>query len=138
MQSRARLPRSRRAILATACALLVAGSAGGAVAAGGLVLGGGDDGSGSGLGTARPARVWLGGDSSTVYFKLRWRNWGSANAFAQGRGYATPPYAHSVAARLTASRVRTCHGRRAYTRLLPSKLDDGRWRPYRSPVSICR
>lgn len=66
-----------------------------------------EDGS-QGLGEEHPRRIWLGGDSSTTFFRVRWTNWGRATARATARGYLRPPYAKSVAVRIVASRPRHC------------------------------
>lgn len=73
------------------------------------LLGSSRDADGSdGLGEEHPGRIWLGGDASTVYFGIRWKNWGRTVATATGRGYLRPPYAKSVRVRIVASGRRAC------------------------------
>lgn len=127
----------KRASLATLLVMLLAGATSNTGHAAVIVLGGSSD-SSSGLGASRPHRVWLGGDASTTYFRLRWRSWGRASAKASGRGYAEPPYAQSVPVRMLASRRGSCRGRRAYLRLKVSKYTNGSWSRYYSVGDICR
>lgn len=91
-----------------------------------VVLGGGGD-AGSGLGRALPARVWFGGDASTLFFRLRWARWGGKVATGSGRGYWRPPYANSVPVRVRADRLGLCRGRRAYLEMRVSYRVGRRW-----------
>ena len=91
-----------------------------------LVFGGGGD-SGSGFGTARPAHVWLGGDSSTYFYLLHWSHWGRRTTRATGRGHWQPPYVTSVRVRLLGYDVGYCYGRRAYEKVKVADLVHGHW-----------
>jgi hypothetical protein len=90
-----------------------------------IMLGSGP--AGSGLGTVRPRRIWLGGDSSTVFRNLHWSGWDSPVARAKGQSTYTPPYTQTVPARVTASRPGYCGVTRAYTHVRVSYLVAGRW-----------
>lgn len=128
--------RPRYLLTSLAAALTVVALCGTAAGASTIVLGGGD--TSAGLGKSRPTRVWLGGDASTVYFKLRWTRWGSRRAAASGRGYDVPPYADSVPIRLLAQSRGICDGRRAYLRIRISKYVGGRWSSYGTGFSVCQ
>jgi hypothetical protein len=88
--------------------------------------GGGADGVDAGFGRTKPARIWFGGDLSTVFFALRWRGWGASAAEASGRTYLTPSYAHSAPARVVAYDLGRCHGQLAYLRIRLAKGAHGR------------
>jgi hypothetical protein len=65
------------------------------------------------------------GDGNFYLSGLRWTTWGAARATAHGTAHANDcnPYCaaghfHTYAIVATASRLRTCYGRREYTRLV--------------------
>jgi hypothetical protein len=72
---------------------------------------------------SHPARIEAGADGRTVYIKLRWAHWGRSQATSKGllredAGPAGhPEYSYSKAT-MTASRIRSCGGHRAYTKLV--------------------
>lgn len=69
-----------------------------------------------------PATIESGADGRTVFMKLKWAHWGSSKTTAKGTlredgGPAShPEYSYSHAT-MTANRVVSCDGRRAYTQL---------------------
>lgn len=67
-----------------------------------------------GIGDSKPARVWLGGGASTIFYRLHWRHWGKRQATAKGKGYWRPPYARSVPIRVIAADPGPCHGYNVY------------------------
>jgi len=121
----------------------------GAANASGVVLGGvvyGDP-SGVGWGTARPGKISNGNDLGSVIGEIHWSSWGGAVARgsgsqfifkAKGGGY----YPHPVVARLKATSIGRCEGRRAYLKLLvrePKKPGGplGAWHSLSGPNTIC-
>jgi hypothetical protein len=88
----------------------------------------------TGFGTVAPPRVWLGGDASTLYFRLTWRGWGQPTARAAGRGYYLPPYDHPVFARVVAFDLGMCDGHPAYQRV---KFAIFHHRRFTSPIRLC-
>lgn len=99
-----------------------------------VVLGSGD--ASSGLGTVRPRRIWLGGGASTIFFNLKWKGWGRGTAKATGRGYDEPPYEKSVRAKVTAYKIGTCDGIRAYRYIKTSVETKSGWRRS-SRIAVC-
>ena len=75
-----------------------------------------------GLGTARPSSVNFGGHPTTILRKITWAAWGGKTATATGEAMWVPPGKSTVdatwqKAKITASLIGTCDGKRAYTRL---------------------
>ena len=119
-------PSSVQRDLRLTCRVVQAASAQRSPVLGSSTDGGGASGYEAGFGTARPSRLLFGGDLSTVYFGLRWRHWGAKIAEATGKSYLTPPYAHSVPARVVAYDLGRCNGQAAYLRIKGGKGARGR------------
>ena len=75
----------------------------------------------------RPRHIACGAVGAPDFKKLHWSSWGGSNARAHGTvtyrdcpaatGCADPRNYHDVPVRVRVYRIRTCDGRRAYTRL---------------------
>lgn len=82
-----------------------------------------------GIGKVKPKYFAAGGDGISQAWNVRWYRWGAKHAIGHGTApYARPgvPYAFAkpAKARIVAYRLGTCHGKRAYTRVVwyfPSK-----------------
>ncbi|WP_183097798.1 hypothetical protein [Nocardioides pelophilus] len=76
---------------------------------------------GRGWGRVAPRVLYNGGSPGGLVRRLTWRNWGDGRTIGRGRGYTTMPgggyYDKPVRTLLRASRIRTCGGHKAYTRL---------------------
>jgi hypothetical protein len=92
---------------------------------------------------AAPSRLMIAcGDGNFYLTGLRWRHWGEAASTASGTAHANDcnPYCaaghfHAYAVVATLSGLRSCDGRRAYTRLVVRY--PGRTRPgVRSPEVV--
>jgi hypothetical protein len=105
--------------------------------------------SGVGWGTAHPSRIFNGGDPAGLAFKLRWRGWGSPEAYAQGLTWISRPkggyYAKPGVIELRADRIGRCtaDGPRAYTRLRARVVAKpggklGTWFAWGGWKTICR
>jgi len=75
-----------------------------------------------GFGQVRPRTVFLGGDPTGLVKNVTWKAWGKPVTVGTGTGYYPPPgkpvaAAVKVPVTLTASKLGTCTGRKAYKRL---------------------
>ena len=104
---------------------------------------------GRGFGAVEPRSIFLGGVPSGLAKKLVWRTWGHGPAFARGITYGYRPgggyYAKPVRILFRASRVDSCGGHAAYTRLdariapRPGAKPAKRWRPWGAGFhNLCR
>jgi len=80
---------------------------------------------GKGFGTVKPKTVFLGGDPTGLFTKLRWAGWGASKSTGTGSGYYPPPGkptadAVKVPVTLVASSLGQCNGRLAYRKLAVS------------------
>jgi hypothetical protein len=96
-----------------------------------------------GLGAPHPPAVDYGGDGVANMSRLRWRNWGGREAFGAGNGAWVWP-GQSVATGTTAghveivlSRIRTCDGVRAYTRMVRWLPDFGQHYHPEDALDLC-
>lgn len=141
------VPMKRRALLAalTTMTLLAATAspAVGRVGLGGVIYGGS---LGEGWGTARPHRIFNGGDLSGLISNVHWSSWGGPIARGHGRHALFKPsggyYRHKVVAQLKAKRIGRCEGHRAYLKLLVRERRRpggplGAWRSWSGPRTIC-
>lgn len=135
-RSLGKVRRVRLSWSAAGCVALASVSLAAGAQAATVVLGGGGD-SRSGFGIARPTHVWLGGDSSTYFYRLSWSHWGRRTARATGRGHWQPPYVTSVRVRLLAYDEGYCYGRRAYTTLKVAYHVHDHWTRWLEQ-SVCR
>ncbi len=76
-----------------------------------------------GLGTARPASVNFGGHPTTILRQVTWTSWGGTTATGTAEAMWVAPGQSTVdatwqKAKVTASAIGTCAGKRAYTRLV--------------------
>ncbi|MGE5408249.1 MAG: hypothetical protein ACM3NV_06510 [Syntrophothermus sp.] len=140
---------TRRALLAgLAATILLAAAVTASPAFARVVLGGvvygGDH--GEGWGTARPHTIFNGGDPSGLITDVHWSSWGGAVARGHGRHPIFKPgggyYRHAVVARLKATDIGRCEGRRAYLKLLirePRRPGGplGPWRSWSGARTIC-
>jgi hypothetical protein len=72
-----------------------------------------------GYGHVRPTTIYNGGDASGEIREIRWSSWGGSRAIGEGLGLWIGPNQHTFEgvrerARVVASRLGYCHGRRAY------------------------
>jgi hypothetical protein len=119
-----------------------------AQAAGTVVLGGKAFApKGEGWGTEQPRTIFNGGDPSGLITGVRWITWGGESAVGWGKNAIFKPrggyYRRPVAIKLKASRIGSCAGRRAYTRLSfrePTRPGGplGPWRLWSGARTICR
>lgn len=76
---------------------------------------------GKGWGRVAPRTIFNGGVPSGLIKKIRWRRWGKANAYGFGLTYLYKPqggyYDQPGGIRLRATRLGSCSGKRAYTKL---------------------
>ncbi len=90
----------------------------------------GADGGTCPLYASHPATIESGADGRTFFVKLRWAHWGNTQATANGLlrenvGPAGHPEYKYSNATMTASRIRSCDGQRAYTKLVIRFLATG-------------
>ena len=138
------------ALLAAALAFAIA-AAPGASGAGGVVLGSRAFAlpDGSGWGTARPSKIFNGGDPSGLVSDIHWRSWGGPSASGSGLTSIFKPaggyYRRLVRVQLRAQAIGRCSSRgpRAYTLLqfrVPSRPGGrlGAWTPWAGSGKVCR
>ena len=94
-----------------------------------------------GFGIEKPSMVWLGGDETGEFTKLRWTHWGGGNAIGFGWGWYTPPGKYTyqsvqVITSLHAYDLGQCKGLPAYRKLSFYSKYNGRFH-YDSTWSIC-
>jgi hypothetical protein len=102
---------------------------------------------GWGWGKPRPRSVFNGGDPSGLVKHIHWKRWGTAVAVGHGLNPLFKPqggyYRKLGRVKLRVDRIRKCHGRRAYTRLMirlprhPGGALVGPWRLWAGASSIC-
>jgi hypothetical protein len=103
---------------------------------------------GTGFGSARPAKIFNGGDPSGLVTHIRWTGWGRSVATGRGLNAIFKPnggyYAHLVTIVLRASNLGRCTpgGPRAYRRLavrVPSHPGGrlGPWLLWSGAATIC-
>lgn len=101
---------------------------------------------GEGWGSARPRRVYNGGDPSGLVTEIQWTSWGSDTAIGYGLGNIFKPhggYYHPVVVELRAQNLGHCGSQGAYTQLairVPSKPEAplGTWHLWSEAKSLCR
>jgi hypothetical protein len=102
---------------------------------------------GEGWGSARPARVFNGGDPSGLVTEIHWTSWGSSTAVGYGLNSIFKPgggyYSRPVIVELRAQALGHCGSRPAYTQLAirgPSKPEGrlGSWHLWSEAKSLCR
>lgn len=92
-----------------------------------------------GFGTAHPARIWFGGDTTTSFWDLTWTNWGRSTATATGKSAGgVEPHTRVVAVRLTAYDIGVCEGKTAYLKLQIAESAGKTWvNLHGGPDDIC-
>jgi hypothetical protein len=104
---------------------------------------------GVGWGTVRPRLILNGGDPGGKAWRLTWRNWGAASAYALGQAWIPSPkgnyYRKPGVIELRASRISRCtrHGPGAYTTLQAREAVRpggtlSRWFAWGGWTSICK
>ena len=132
--------------LAISTALLVATSTAGG--AGNVVLGSSAFAKpyGEGWGTARPAKLYNGGDPSGLVKEIQWTSWGGRTAIGYGLGWIFKPgggyYSRPVLVELRAQALGHCGSQPGYTQLAirtPSKPEAplGSWHLWSEAKSLC-
>ena len=149
---RAQVQAHRRAGGAAAIALVFAIAATpGASGAGNVVLGSRAFAlpDGSGWGTARPSRIFNGGDPSGLVSDIHWNSWGGGSATGSGLTSIFKPaggyYRQLVRVELRVYAIGRCSsdGPRAYTRLefrvpSPARRSWRAWMPWAGSGKVCR
>lgn len=101
---------------------------------------------GEGWGSARPRRVFNGGDPSGLVTEIQWTSWGGDTAIGYGLGNIFKPrggYYHPVVVELRAQDLGHCGAQPAYTQLairVPSRPEAPlrAWRLWSEARSLCR
>jgi hypothetical protein len=104
---------------------------------------------GAGWGTAKPAKIFNGGDPSGLVTQIHWTHWGSKASIGHGRNAIFKPrggyYRRLVHIELRAYDIGRCssNGPRAYTRLSvrePSRPGGpiGKWVSWSGSKTVCR
>jgi hypothetical protein len=102
---------------------------------------------GEGWGTARPVRIYNGGDPSGLVKEIQWTSWGGRVAIGYGLGWIFKPaggyYSRPVLVELRAQNIGRCGSQGAYTQLAirtPSKPEAslGSWHLWSEAQSLCR
>ena len=102
---------------------------------------------GEGWGTARPARIFNGGDPSGLVKEIQWTSWGGRVAVGYGLGWIFKPaggyYNRPLLVELRAEALGHCGSQPAYTQLairVPSKPEAplGSWHLWSEAKSLCR
>lgn len=99
---------------------------------------------GCGFGSARPSRIYLGGDPTGDLSGISWDAWGGSSAEGTGTSYYVPAGKATVDAVKATARVRaydlgSCHGRTAYRKVVwwfPSYGETGP-RAGDGPIDTC-
>lgn len=140
---------ARRLTLALLLALAALPLAAGTTAAAGTVVLGSSAFAkphGEGWGTARPVRIFNGGDPSGLVKEIQWSGWGAKTAIGYGLGYIFKPqggyYERPVLVELRAQARGHCGSRQAYTQLairVPAKPEGalGAWQLWAGAKSLC-
>jgi hypothetical protein len=84
-----------------------------------------------GFGQVKPREIYYGGDPTGLVCRIHWHSWGGGTAHGTGVGWyvsgnQSVGQGHAALANLTASRLGTWKGRRAYNRLTWSFPNHGR------------
>lgn len=85
---------------------------------------------GQGFGKIKPRTVYLGGDPTGKVSSITWRNWGHRSALGLGTGWCpgvSVAAGYFCPAALHVSTLGTCHGHRAYLKLVFDFMMGGRW-----------
>jgi hypothetical protein len=104
---------------------------------------------GEGWGTARPPRLFNGGDPSGLVTEIRWTSWSGNTAIGYGLNSIFKPaggyYSQPVIVELRAQKLGRCgsHGPRAYTQLAirgPARPEGplGPWHLWSEAKSLCQ
>jgi hypothetical protein len=102
---------------------------------------------GEGWGTARPRRLYNGGDPSGLVTEIRWTSWGHSTAYGYGVHSIFKPgggyYPQSVIVELRAQNLGKCGSQPAYTRLYardPTKPEGslGPWLEWSEATTLCK
>jgi hypothetical protein len=85
--------------------------------------------SGKGFGSVKPKTVFLGGDPTGLFKKLKWTGWGNSKATGKGKGFYDPPNKPGASVKvpvtLVASSLGQCKGHLAYKKLAITFLYHG-------------
>lgn len=138
----------RLATLLVLCVLASAGLTAPAAIASGVVLGSPAFAKpyGEGWGTARPAKLYNGGDPSGLVKEIQWTSWGGRTAIGYGLGWIFKPnggyYERPVLVELRAQSLGHCGSQSAYTQLairVPPKPEGplGPWHLWSEAKSLC-